>query len=137
MDVPPELQPFIAGDEVVSNSPGNIYRDKTPYGCLRSQSFWFLVFTSAVCSGAGLTLLNNTAQMVRLWTPRSWDAILHRWLEMDTLIVAAALISLPCIAPLLGLLCWTIQPHAPLNVLQKICAGHVCGVSESAGCTAG
>ncbi len=65
VDLPPELQPFLAEDDA-SDSPVNIYRDKSPARCLRSQSFWYLFFSSAVCSGAGLTLLNNTAQMVRL-----------------------------------------------------------------------
>ncbi len=66
VDLPPELQPFLAEDDA-SDSPVNIYRDKSPARCLRSQSFWYLFFSSAVCSGAGLTLLNNTAQMV--WPP--------------------------------------------------------------------
>ncbi|KAK9916344.1 hypothetical protein WJX75_001567 [Coccomyxa subellipsoidea] len=63
VDLLPELQPFLADDDA-SDSPVNIYRDKSPARCLRSQSFWYLFFASAVCSGAGLTLLNNTAQMV-------------------------------------------------------------------------
>jgi hypothetical protein len=67
VDLPPELQPFLADDDA-SDSPVNIYRDKSPARCLRSQSFWYLFFASAVCSGAGLTLLNNTAQMVWLYT---------------------------------------------------------------------
>ena len=37
--------------------------------CLRSRTFWLLFFTNAVSSGAGLTLLNNTAQMVRAQFP--------------------------------------------------------------------
>lgn len=62
--LPPELEPFLARD-VAADAPEDAYRDKAPGLCLRSHSFWLLFFTAAVCSGAGLTLLNNTAQMVR------------------------------------------------------------------------
>ncbi len=63
---PPELQPFLgtrAGGGGEADEAA--CRDRTPGQCLRSQAFWLLFFASAVCSGAGLTLLNNTAQMVR------------------------------------------------------------------------
>ncbi len=65
-EVPPELQPLLAGEVAGSALPDDLYRDKSPAACLRSYSFWLLFFSSAVCSGSGLTLLNNTAQMVRM-----------------------------------------------------------------------
>ena len=39
---------------------------KTPIKCLRSQSFWLLLFINGVGTGSGLTLLNNLGQQARL-----------------------------------------------------------------------
>ena len=42
------------------------YGDKTPLRCLRSVSFWLLVAINGIGSGAGLALLNNLGELVRL-----------------------------------------------------------------------
>ena len=38
----------------------------TPLQCLRSPDFWMLFAINGICSGAGLTLLNNVGQQVQL-----------------------------------------------------------------------
>ena len=38
---------------------------KNPIKCLRSQSFWLLLFINGVGTGSGLTLLNNLGQQAR------------------------------------------------------------------------
>ena len=42
----------------------DVYRIKSPARCMRSQSFWLLMFINGVGTGAGLTLLNNLGQQV-------------------------------------------------------------------------
>lgn len=41
----------------------------TPMQCLRSADFWMLFVINGLCSGAGLTLLNNVSQQVILRCP--------------------------------------------------------------------
>ncbi len=41
----------------------------TPIQCLRSADFWMLFVINGLCSGAGLTLLNNVSQQVILRCP--------------------------------------------------------------------
>ena len=43
----------------------DVYRVKSPYQCMRSQSFWMLLCIHGIGSGCGLTLLNNLAEQVR------------------------------------------------------------------------
>ena len=64
--LPPELLPFLHPDaEDAASGEPSPYRDKTPLQCLRSQSFWLIIFAYAICSGAGLTYLNNLSQVVK------------------------------------------------------------------------
>eukprot|EP00884_Botryococcus_braunii_P011942 jgi/Botrbrau1/20749/Bobra.0058s0077.1 len=74
----PELVPFMADEgsddeqqDDVDERFQDVYRDKTPIKCLRSQSFWMLFFINAIGSGAGLTLNNNLAQQVLALDPKS------------------------------------------------------------------
>jgi hypothetical protein len=39
--------------------------EMSPLQCLRSADFWMLFAINGICSGAGLTLLNNVGQQVR------------------------------------------------------------------------
>ena len=50
----------------------DVYRVKTPYQCLRSQSFWLLLVANGIGTGSGLTLLNNLSQQARPQAPLSW-----------------------------------------------------------------
>ena len=63
-DCPPEMQPFL-DNEGGDGPPDVVVGERKPIQCLQSQEFWLLFATSAICSGCGLTLLNNLAQMVR------------------------------------------------------------------------
>ena len=38
--------------------------EMSPLQCLRSADFWMLFAINGICSGAGLTLLNNVGQQV-------------------------------------------------------------------------
>lgn len=38
----------------------------SPLQCLRSGDFWMLFAINGICSGAGLTLLNNVGTQVRM-----------------------------------------------------------------------
>lgn len=42
----------------------DVYRVKTPYQCLRSQSFWLLFLINGIGTGTGLALLNNLSEQV-------------------------------------------------------------------------
>ncbi|KAK9831891.1 hypothetical protein WJX81_006335 [Elliptochloris bilobata] len=67
---PPELAAFLLPGGPGGSGGGsaaaaaNVYRNRPPARCLRSVSFWMLLFVNGACSGAGLTLLNNMAQLV-------------------------------------------------------------------------
>lgn len=40
--------------------------EMSPLQCLRSVDFWMLFAINGICSGAGLTLLNNVGTQVRM-----------------------------------------------------------------------
>ena len=62
-DLPPESLPLLAtppGEEQQVDLPDMSLRQ-----CLAGLNFWLLLFIHLVCTGAGLTILNNVNQMVR------------------------------------------------------------------------
>ena len=65
--LPPGLAEFLlpGGGAGGGAGAGDVYRNRPPARCLRSVSFWLLLFVNGACSGAGLTLLNNMAQLAR------------------------------------------------------------------------
>lgn len=64
--LPPGLAEFLLpGGGAGGAASGDVYRNRPPARCLRSVSFWLLLFVNGACSGAGLTLLNNMAQLAR------------------------------------------------------------------------
>ena len=64
--LPPGLAEFLLpGGGGGGAGAGDVYRNRPPARCLRSVSFWLLLFVNGACSGAGLTLLNNMAQLAR------------------------------------------------------------------------
>ena len=48
----------------------------TPLQCLRSVDFWVLFAINGICSGAGLTLLNNVGQQVGAGGQREQPAVM-------------------------------------------------------------
>ena len=69
---PPELAEFLLpGGGDGSAAAADVYRNRAPARCLRSYSFWMLLFVNGTCSGAGLAMLNNMAQLAR---PQGWGA---------------------------------------------------------------
>ena len=66
-DLPPESLPLLASPP--SEGQGQQEREQEPPSlslgqCLAGLDFWLLLGIHLVCSGAGLTLLNNVNQMV-------------------------------------------------------------------------
>ena len=50
--------------------------EMTPLQCLRSVDFWMLLAINGICSGAGLTLLNNVGQQVGAGGEREQSAVM-------------------------------------------------------------
>ena len=130
--LPPGLAEFLlpGGGAGGGAGAGDVYRNRAPARCLRSISFWLLLFVNGACAGAGLTLLNNMAQLARpdsdcdcegieapkgVWASCMRASYVSLWWTVENVIA--------CIEPRMCKTCvsqsWRGEPHAAVLSLRE------------------